>query len=268
MNKLLGRFHRRAARWPLLVRLALLLRNQANCIIARYLGESSDARLNGEELLASTLASHCVSFADVGANAGSWTEMWLRYCGPEYRGFLFEPLPSQYRKLKGKFGEKKHLQIMNIAAGDEDGELPFFIDETFDETSSLLAPAADHKVRTASVRVCRLDTELPRLGCDRLDFLKIDAEGFDARVLKGAASLLVSSSIRAIQFEYNTSWAAAGSTLTDTINFLSRFGYDTFLMRSDGLHRFDVSTFGEYFRYSNFFATNDTTDLAVGKLLR
>jgi hypothetical protein len=87
-----------------------------------------------------------------------------------------------------------------------------------------------------------------------VDFLKIDAEGYDLKVLKGAESLLRRRRIRFIQFEYIWYWLGVGSSLKEAIRFLEDVGFDLLLIRSTGLHPFDYGFWGDYFRYSNFLA--------------
>lgn len=254
MKAFIGSVQKRLSRSSLALRCALRLRNQANCVIGYYLGESSHQHLNGEELLAACLAPHCHSFVDVGANAGAWSEMWLKYAPPETKGLIFEPLPHLAEKLTQTFAPKAGISVVQAAAGDADGELPFFADENFDEVSSLVSKHIDSGPSSSTVPVLTLDSKLEARGWKSVDFLKIDAEGFDARVLHGASKLLETKAIKALQFEYNSMWAGAGSTLTATLSFLRGLEYSAYLIRSDGLHEFDLDTFGEYFRYSNFFA--------------
>jgi FkbM family methyltransferase len=259
VKALLGSLQRRLSKSTTGLRFALRLRNQAECVIGYYLGESSDQSRNGEESLARCMASRCGSFVDVGANAGAWTNMWLKYAPVEARGLIFEPLPHLFKKLSREFAQQEGLSVVQAAVGDTDGELPFFADDNFDEVSSLVAKPNANSPASTMVPVCTLDSALEARRWETVDFLKIDAEGFDARVLQGARRLLEKKAIKALQFEYNSMWAGAGSTLTATLSYLRGLEYSAYLIRSDGLHEFDLETFGEYFRYSNFFAAPTTS---------
>ncbi len=84
--------------------------------------------------------------------------------------------------------------------------------------------------------------------------LKIDAEGYDLRVLQGAKQLLRDQSIGVIQFEYNRPWAEAGSTLSAALKLLESCGYKVLLLKSTGLYNLDHSFYGECFYYANFVA--------------
>lgn len=256
MRSILGKLQRSLSKSALARKLALSVRNQAECILAYYLGESADQRVNGEELVARHFAPHCETFVDVGANAGAWTSMWLRFAPAACRGILFEPLPDMQKELLRLF-EGSSITVLNAAAGDEEGTMPLAVDKTFSETSSLVAAVTDHQSVFCPTQVCRLDKVLLEHGMKQVDFLKVDAEGFDSRVLKGARDLISNGAIKTIQFEYNSMWAAAGSTLTETTAWLEQHGYKVFLLRSTGLHKLDWAVFGEFYRYSNFLAVSE-----------
>jgi hypothetical protein len=46
--------------------------------------------------------------------------------------------------------------------------------------------------------------------------------------------------------------ARAGATLSAALALFERYGYDSFLLKQDGLYRFDYDTFGEFLTYANF----------------
>lgn len=257
MRASLGKLQRFLSKCALARTCALAVRNQAECILAYYLGESADQGANGEELVVRHFAPHCQTFVDVGANAGAWTTMWLRFAPAECQGILFEPLPEMHNELVRLFTKAKGITVLNAAAGDEEGTMPLAVDRTFSQTSSLVGAITDHEAIFCATQVRRLDKVLLEHGMNQVDFLKIDAEGFDSRVLKGAIGLISNRAIKTIQFEYNSMWADAGSTLTETTAWLEQHGYKVFLLRSDGLRKLDLAVFGEFYLYSNFLAVSD-----------
>jgi FkbM family methyltransferase len=259
MRSIIGRLQKSLSRNRIARACALSLRNQANCILGCYLGETADQHFNGEELVARHFAPHCRTFVDVGANVGSWTKMWLCFAPSNSRGVLFEPLPDMQSQLLRLVEGKDTLSLVGMAVGDQEATMPLAIDQTFSETSSLAGHLQDHSITYHETKVCTLDGTLPEYGFTQVDFLKIDAEGFDGRVLKGASHLLTNQAIRTVQFEYNSMWAAAGSTLTEVTAWLGRLGYHVFLVKSDGLHTLDLAAIGEFYRYSNFLAVSDQT---------
>jgi len=263
MKALLGRTHRFLGKYPSVVQVAIALRNQVNCIIAASVGQNGCAMAdNGEENVARVLAPICPVFIDVGANTGAWSRHWLRFAPVKRVGTLFEPAKKTFALLEKEFGCETAIRLVNKAVGEKAGKAAFHNDSGFSEKSSLVAGAVDSAGEVEQVDVVTLDEELPSLGIDFVDFCKIDAEGFDGFVLRGAARLLGSHSIRFVQFEYGPAWAEAGCTLKSSIRFLAGKGYECFLVTPRGVRSFDLNHYGEYFAYSNFLADR-TEDAAL-----
>lgn len=96
--------------------------------------------------------------------------------------------------------------------------------------------------------------EVERLQLEYIDFLKIDAEGYDLHVLRGASKLLAQQKIGVIQFEYNIPWKTVNSTLKEAFELLKSFGYQVFLLKNAGLFDIKFNGENEYFDYSNYVA--------------
>jgi FkbM family methyltransferase len=230
------------------------LRNQANCVVAYHLGESYDSASNGEYRLIDLLAPHCSTFVDVGANVGHWTEYFLR--NSSANGILFEPSEHCAALLKEKF-QNRPITLRNVAVGDTNGSISFVEEGEFGESSSVAETyIPSHRPGETVVKqvpIVTLDQELMALNCN-VDFLKIDAEGYDLKVLKGSELVLRKGRVRFVQFEYNSNWLGTGASLRAAKAFLEALGFELLLIRSTGLHPLDYGLWGDYFRYSNFFA--------------
>ena len=223
---------------------ATLVRNQCDRVIGYHFAPSDHGSKNGEDWLIEHLAPD--TFVDVGANVGDWTAAVLERV-PNAQGALIEPGAAAVARLHDRFADR--VRIIAAAAGDAEGELRFYEQANAGEHSSLLPGVVSGGVerRVPIVTVDSLDLE-------RIDLLKIDVEGFDARVLRGATRMLSEHRIGAVQFEYNHPWIAAGDTLAGAVAFLAAAGYDTFALRPGWLERFDLGRWGEFFCYSNFVA--------------
>jgi hypothetical protein len=146
------------------------------------------------------------------------------------------------------------VTIVEAAVSDSLGNAQFFEEPEAGKTSSLLAGFSAFGARGKPVRVTTLDAEADSHDFGYVDFLKVDAEGFDLHVLRGAANLLSSRRIGIVQFEYNAPWARAGSTLAAAYALLESSGYKVFLLKPTGLFELNYNLYGEYFSYSNFVA--------------
>ena len=243
------------ARSPQLVRLAVLVRNQCRCIIKYHLAESPDVNDTGEVWLRQAIAPSCTTFVDVGANVGDWLGAIVSAKGTQtFRAAAYEPSSSAFGRLTERFGTDERVALKNCAVGDRPGELEFFEEYEAGKGSSLVSGFVTASGFKRSVPVVGLDDEMQALGWERIDFLKIDAEGYDMRVLAGAQRLLSERRIGAVQFEYNRSWQLAGDTLYSAMQLLQRFGYEVFVLKRDGLYSLNYALYEEYFEYSNFIA--------------
>ena len=134
---------------------------------------------------------------DVGANVGQHAR-GLRLGGYTGRIISFEPIAAAYEQLERAAASDDRWQTVIAGLGDADGEATINVSE-FSVFSSLL-PGLPHLrefdqrsavVRTETIRVARLDTILPTLGIPREGlFLKLDVQGYEPRVLAGAATIL------------------------------------------------------------------------------
>ena len=124
------------------------------------------------------------------------------------------------------------------------------------------------RIAFREVDVTTLDAAFEEHAIDRVDILKTDAEGHDARVLEGASQALADHRVHLVQFEYNEPWALAGSTLASALSRLESHGYTVFLLRSTGLHPFDYATYGEFLAYANFVAVTPDALAWLGPHIR
>ncbi len=252
LHRLLDAGQRAIARSKPLVRLAVLVRNQCRCIIKYHLAESPDVAFTGETWLRALLAPQARTIVDVGANVGDWLGGAL---GQGVTAALaFEPSASAAARLHARFDGDARVEIVEAAVGDEPGALRFFEEPAAGKGSSLVPGFSRASGTSREVLVTTLDVELEKRGWERVDLLKIDAEGYDLRVLRGARRLLQARGAGVLQFEYNRSWQLAGETLHGAFALLEGFGYGVYLLKRDGLYTLDYRLYEEYFEYSNFVA--------------
>jgi FkbM family methyltransferase len=141
------------------------------------------------DLAESTLMKHhlkpgSVSF-DIGAQAGYHTLYASSLVGPAGRVFAFEPAPRNIANIK-KHVAMNHLtnvSVIEAAVSDFDGV------SHFDCAGSAVAGHLSANGRLA-VRTITLDGEIDRGVLPEPDYIKIDAEGAELRILEGARKLL------------------------------------------------------------------------------
>jgi FkbM family methyltransferase len=139
---------------------------------------------------------------DVGANLGQSVEQFTRqFAYPQIH--VFEPSPKIFAELCKRVGKSPAVALNNLALGSEPGSAQFF-ENSQSEMSSFLQPGADHWgaiAHSIDVPVQTLDGYCSERQIDHIDLLKIDTQGFDLEVLRGANNMLAAKSIAIILVE-------------------------------------------------------------------
>ncbi len=152
-----------------------------------------------------------MTFVDVGANVGYYTLMAASLVGTEGQVLAFEPSPYAFGRLESaiKKNSLAQVHVAQVGLSDAAGELQLYIRETIgNHTPSMLANEGGTPI---NVPVQRLDDYLRAAGVDHVDLMKIDVEGFEPNVIRGAGGYLKTGKIRAILCEFNNYWLEANN---------------------------------------------------------
>lgn len=253
----LGLFHRIAARSRICVLLSMKLRNQADAVVRARFSDGIEMSQNGELRIIARAAPDADFFIDVGANVGNWTGEFLKRMKSGGRGMALEPSPDAARELIRRLEAdalKGRVDVLQSAAADMPGTKEFFMEPAGGETSSLIKQHSNRESVPIEVSVTTIDAEVDRRGIKYIDFLKVDAEGYDLKVIRGASLSLSHHLIGLVQFEYNRPWMAAGGSLAEAVELFEKCGYRVFLLKQSGLFDVNLEVFGDYYGYSNYIA--------------
>ncbi len=136
---------------------------------------------------------------DVGANFGQ-TVARMRTAFPAAQIYSFEPVPATFETLLRNTARYSELECVQAALGEAEGRIPITISEEVSGQNTLNI-SAKPDAPTVEVPVSTVDIMCAKYGLDRLDVLKIDTEGYETSVLKGAKRMLESGSIRFVLAE-------------------------------------------------------------------
>jgi FkbM family methyltransferase len=132
---------------------------------------------------------------DVGANVGIYTLLAARKTGPAGRVVAWEPSPATFRILSSHAranGVTDRCQLLQAAVHDgSSASASFWIDKTdsMSTTNRLSSAAMSGGGQTITVEAADLDGWCKQLGqCPKV--VKIDVEGAEALVLRGASKLM------------------------------------------------------------------------------
>lgn len=134
---------------------------------------------------------------DVGAHCGLWSEMCQSVFAPE-TCILFEPQVERHAEIRVRQERVGgNWQVLPVALGDREQSATIHVNRQ-SAASSLLAPDADApreywggaELRQEVIRVAGLDALVAEQLLPPPDLVKIDVQGFEARVLAGGAAIL------------------------------------------------------------------------------
>jgi len=121
---------------------------------------------------------------EVGANVGEFTTAVAKFAKCV---IAFEPDPLVVACLKKNTDAYPNCIVVEQAVGDKVCTIGFYISSMGADSSAIEPSNYSEKI---CVDVVTLDNYLEKLGIQQVDFLKIDAEGFEPEVLGGASNIL------------------------------------------------------------------------------
>ncbi len=175
---------------------------------------------------------------DVGANEGKYSSAVLQ-ANSRARVFAFEPHPQTYQRLLNRLPNNEKFVAINAACGSKPGRLTLYDREGSAGTThaslheGVLKQVPDQKTAQTIVDVLDLDTFAAEKNLTTIHLLKIDTEGHELEVVKGASNLLRNNRIKAVQFEFNEMNVVSRVFFKDFRDLLPGFRF--FRMVRDGL---------------------------------
>jgi FkbM family methyltransferase len=206
---------------------------------------------------------------DVGANAGHWS-LTAHHLFPMAVIHAFEIVPQTFVQLQEATRNYPAIHSHDFGLSDVNGHVPVFFSESRSTVATSVPNFADRfhslDVKELSARVMAGDQFCDDNGLAGIDFLKIDVEGHEHRVLKGFDGMLQRSRIKVIQFEYGKINIDTHFLLKDFYDCLGGYGF-----RVGKIYPRFVD-FGEYrheredFLGPNFLAVHESCDHAIWML--
>jgi FkbM family methyltransferase len=194
-----------------------------------------------DEMLPVLLATRTPMVLDVGANSGDYTELLLKRF-PQADVHAFEPHPVTFQSLKVKIEERANCHPFGL--GSTTGQFKLY-DSVENKEGGIRASLCKEALTatmvkplvSVDVQVSTMDIFIANKGVERVDFLKIDTEGYEMDVLDGARRALADGRIGIIQFEFNELHIARRQFLLD---FMLRLpSHRLYRLVSDGMVALD-----------------------------
>ena len=210
-----------------------------------YGDNNFDRETNGEFSLLRKLMPRVQTVFDVGANVGDYSSEILKI-NNAINIHAFEPDPDSYKKLEGiplianniGLGEKEEIKTLHRASRSTHN--------SFYTVESNTVPFP--------VQVSTLDLYCKKEEVDHIDFLKIDVEGHEFFVLKGAQESFKKQAIDYVQFEFSGGTVVSRTFLKDFLDFFEEYGYDVYRIRAKDIKKVEYAQDKERFTLTNYLA--------------
>jgi FkbM family methyltransferase len=167
--------------------------------------------------LSSTIKKRRLVVFDVGANKGQSINFFIGIY-PAAKIYAFEPSKKTFAKLSSTFkgSLQQDVELFQLGLGEFPGEINFY-ESKLDETSTFVLPSKDslhmkkknkllfqkskNAFKTTTAQIITVDDFVQDNMINHIDVLKIDVEGFEYDVLRGARISLEEKKINIIQLE-------------------------------------------------------------------
>lgn len=159
---------------------------------------------------------------DVGANIGIYTRYFSDLAKASGRVHAFEPAPANYEKLVANTAARPNAVVNHAAVGAEDGTIKLFVSTEMN---------VDHRTFDSGDGRASIDVPLVSLdgyfpAAQRIDFIKIDVQGYEMSVLRGARRILTENREIAVFLEF---WpyglSKASVDPSELLEFLRTLGF-------------------------------------------
>jgi FkbM family methyltransferase len=175
------------------------------------------------------------TFFDVGANVGHYSRALRKYF-PYARIWAFEPHPEAFKKLYEAV-DALGVSCVELAVGEKAG-----VAQLFEHRGNELSTVASLEASTLDffggvgssydIKLTTIDEFCETKKIEKIDFLKVDTEGFDLFVLRGAARMLRERKIGIIEFEFVPACLKTRVLMKDFIDLLD--GHEVFRLALNG----------------------------------
>jgi FkbM family methyltransferase len=236
-----------------------------NTFILTYENYNWNLHENGEGYLikkiSKVLNNKSIIF-DVGAYEGEWTKYFLNY-NNNFSFHLFEINNEKNKKYKNLGGGGEDIKINNFALGNHNNNNAiYYLPINTPDTSSLIENyhiKFEKKIKflKKKCKIMKGDNYIKLNKLKKIDFLKIDTEGYELEVLKGFEKSLIHKKIKYIQFEFvREFYLRSKSTFYEIYYFLTKKNYKIYKIYPNKF--IEVKNYSidlEFSKYGNFLAT-------------
>lgn len=164
---------------------------------------------------------------DIGTNIGSTLLQFANKVGNNGRVYGFEPDPINYKVCLAniKLNSFTNIEVANIGLGNENGSFNLVVDTETNRGGNRISYNIETQKTSSKIYVVRLDEWIKYNKITKVDLIKIDVEGFELNVLKGAKEVLVLyKPVLFIELDDNN-LRAVGNSANELVLYLEALNY-------------------------------------------
>ena len=199
---------------------------------------NAHAHIDENALVAELLVGRITAgvMIDVGAQYGTTLAPFNH---ARWQVFAFEPDPASRKELETRFGHNPNLTIDGRAVADRIAQnLPFYSSPESAGISSLHPFHESHK-ETCTVSTTTIADFVQEKDLHRIDYLKIDVEGYDLLVLKGVPWDSIKPNVILCEFE-DRKTRSLGYSMHDMARYLTERGYKVLVSEWHRVFRYGI----------------------------
>ncbi len=169
---------------------------------------------------------------DIGANIGFYAVILSEIVGDMGKVCCFEPDETNFKRLKNNCQKKNNIHLFNKAVGERSGKINIYLSSELNVDHRTYEPEKYDSLK--EIDSVSIDDFLPD---EKIDFVKIDIQGFEPFAVKGMINTVTKNSkIKMITEFWPYGLKRSGSSALDYFSLLKSMGFIIYLMESDKLN--------------------------------
>lgn len=222
---------------------AAILPKAFSSLAARYflhtigIGYAIEVYDSGEIRLLRHLFSNDEKFTmfDIGGNVGTYS---MHVCENFENAtvHVFEPSEAHFSELKSKlaeYGDRCLLNNFGLSSSNE--ELTLYKDHEITGSATLVDRSKESFSQIQErVKLVAIDDYIRNMDINKIDYIKIDVEGWEYKILAGLRKQLEGQMIKYVQFEVTRNTLKINKTIPDFFMLLEQYGYTINIIRPTG----------------------------------
>jgi FkbM family methyltransferase len=190
---------------------------------------------------------------DIGANIGFYTTLLSTLVGEKGHVIAFEPDALNFKHLRENTRKLANVTVRQLACAEKTRKLKLYLSDTFNVDHQTFDSGEGRKY--VEIESVSIDDYLNNK--EKVDFIKIDVQGYDFYAIKGAAETIKNSSSLAILGElWPYALNKAGVRPNDYLELLGSLGFSVQIPDVDKPDNFDEKMHDRYF-YTDFYAVRN-----------